>query len=137
MTIRTTILFSALLLLPAGGTQAQASTPHDTAYTPGGYRVFTDSGARATLDDIVQAMASQQVVFIGETHDDPTGHMLELELLRRAAIAYGDSAASGRTVVLSLEFFERDVQSPRGLHVIAANAPRRYVGMVAREAARH
>lgn len=170
MIIRTTVLISALLLLPPVTTHAQVPTPPDTAYTPGDYRVFTGAGARATLDDVVQAMASQQVVFIGETHDDPTGHMLELELLRRADSAYHDAADSDRRVVLSLEFFERDVQLPldeylaglipesafrtdarpwpryqtdyrplveysreQGLHVIAANAPRRYVSLVARE----
>ena len=163
-----TILTVAVLLLPST-TQAQVATPADTVYAPGEYRVYTGSGARATIDDIVRAMASQQVVFIGETHDDPTGHMLELELLRRATAAYGDAAAAKRPVALSLEFFERDAQLPldeylaglipestfrtdarpwpryqsdyrplvefsreHGLHVIAANAPRRYVSMVAR-----
>jgi uncharacterized iron-regulated protein len=107
-------------------------------------------------------MAAQQVVLVGETHDDPTGHYLELELFRRAARAHREAA-------LSLEFFERDVQPlldqylagstdesvflagsrpwPRyaadyrpmiefakqeGLPVIAANAPRRYITMVTR-----
>lgn len=168
MNIQMTVLISAVLLVPSVTAQAQVTSPVDTVYAPGEYRVFTGSGARATIDDIVQAMASQQVVFIGETHDDPTGHMLELELLRRAAAAYGDSAAN-RPVALSLEFFERDAQLPldeylaglipesvfrtdarpwpryqsdyrplvefsreQGLQVIAANAPRRYVSMVAR-----
>jgi len=115
-------------------------------------------------------MAPHEVVFVGETHDDPTGHRLEEELLRRAYEAYGDpgpDGAASRPMALSLEFFERDVQSildeylagliteaafrsdarpwPRyetdyrpliefsrqhGLHVIAANAPRRYATRV-------
>jgi uncharacterized iron-regulated protein len=57
------------------------------------------------------------VVFIGESHDDPTGHMLEAELWARAVEAHGAGAPdprghddAGRTVALSLEFFERDVQ---------------------------
>ena len=164
-----TVLIPAVLLLPSMTAQAQVTTTVDTVYAPGEYRVFAGSGARATIDDIVQAMASQQVVFIGETHDDPTGHMLELELLRRATAAYGNSSENERPVSLSLEFFERDAQLPldeylaglipestfrtdarpwpryqtdyrplvefsreHGLHVIAANAPRRYVSMVAR-----
>ena len=164
-----TILTAAGLLLLSVTAQAQVTTPVDTLYAPGEYRVFTGSGDRATIDDVVQAMAAQQVVFIGETHDDPTGHMLELELLRRATAAYGDSAATQRPVSLSLEFFERDAQLPldeylaglipestfrtdarpwpryqtdyrplvefsreHGLKVIASNAPRRYVSMVAR-----
>jgi uncharacterized iron-regulated protein len=83
--------------------------PHDvldTAYVAGDYQVFTGAGNTASIDDIVTAMGRTQVVFVGETHDDPTGHMLEALLLRRAFETYG----AERPVVLSLEFFERDVQ---------------------------
>lgn len=78
----------------------------DTVYRPGAYRAYTGAGETASLDDVVRAMAAQQVVFIGESHDDPTGHMLELELLQRAVRAY----LATRPIALSLEFFERDVQ---------------------------
>ena len=162
---------SLLLALPASAQDPSAAL--DTAYTPGAYRVFTGAGATATLDDVVRMMGRHQVVFIGEAHDDPTAHMLELELLKGAADAYGGTTlddVGARPVVLSLEFFERDVQLPlneylaghiteasfradtrpwprypsdyrplvelakeRGLPVIAANAPRRYVSMVTRE----
>ena len=77
----------------------------DTAYTAGEFRVFTGNGEPATLDEIVEAMASVSVVFIGETHDDPTQHMLEAELLKRAHAEYG-----GAPIALSIEFFQRDVQ---------------------------
>lgn len=156
--------------LPAAA-QDPAAQAADTAYTPGAYRVYTGAGAPASIDDIVRAMGPVQVVFVGETHDDPTGHMLELELLQRAAAAYGGAAVEpARPVALSLEFFERDVQLPldeylaglitetsfradtrpwpryrtdyrplvefameHALPVIAANAPRRYVGLVTRQ----
>ena len=172
MTQRMILLVPFLLLAVPAGAQQPAATL-DTAYTPGAYRVFTGAGAPATLEDVVRAMGRQQVVFIGETHDDPTAHMLELELLERAAEHYGGSSTGAegqREVALSLEFFERDVQLPldeylagaitetsfladtrpwpryrsdyrplveyakeRRLPVIAANAPRRYVGMVSRQ----
>lgn len=86
---------------PAGAQDAA----QDSAYVPGEYRVFDGSGTPATLDDVTAAMADREVVFVGETHDDPTGHMLEAELLRRAHDVY-----ASRGVVLSLEFFERDIQ---------------------------
>ncbi len=94
----------------ASPVQAQDSTPdipaaEDTAYTPGEYRVYTGAGQPASLDDIVAAMSNVSVVFIGETHDDPTQHMLEAELLKRAWEA---GLAPG--VALSLEFFQRDTQ---------------------------
>lgn len=154
----------ALLTTVAGAVPATAQDPlpegADTAYTPGAYRVFTGTGEPASLDSVVGAMEAVDVVFIGETHDDPTGHMLEAELLERAREAYGD-------IALSLEFFERDVQlvvdeyldglitessfraasrlwdryetdyrgliefsKAHGVDVIAANAPRRYVNRV-------
>jgi uncharacterized iron-regulated protein len=115
----------AVLLLSVAGTatvptttHAQDSTPgvplaDDTAYTAGEYRVYTGAGQPATLDDIVAAMAPHTVVFVGETHDDPTQHMLEAELWKRAYEAYGDPATAGadaRPVALSLEFFQRDTQ---------------------------
>jgi uncharacterized iron-regulated protein len=89
---------------------AQDSSPDvpsaaDTAYAPGEFRIFTGAGEPATLDDIVDAMTNVSVVFVGETHDDPTQHMLEFELLQRAHASHG-----GAPVALSLEFFQSDVQ---------------------------
>jgi uncharacterized iron-regulated protein len=118
----------ALTLLAAPATAQDLAAVTDTAYTPGEYRVFTGSGEAASLDAVVAAMGRHQVVFIGETHDDPTAHMLQAELLERALAAYSVGATTGvagaageaaavdqagagaRRVVLSLEFFERDVQ---------------------------
>jgi uncharacterized iron-regulated protein len=116
------------LFVSAPVARAQDSSPgtavaRDSAYAPGEYRVFTGAGVPATLDDVVAAMGEVEVVFVGETHDDPTGHMLEADLLRRAHEAFGAAGAdtegapgSGagprepRPVVLSLEFFQRDAQ---------------------------
>jgi len=98
-----------VLAAPARAQNPPRDTP-DTAYVAGAYRVFTGAGTPVAIDDIVAAMGRHQVVFVGETHDDPTGHMLEAELFRRAYEAYGAPGGAPRPVVLSLEFFERDVQ---------------------------
>lgn len=101
------LFISALTAVPpAAAQEAEAPSHHDTAYVAGEYRVFTGAGAPATIDDIVEAMSRHRVVFVGESHDDPTGHALEAELLDRAHGAY----AASRPVALSLEFFEHDVQ---------------------------
>lgn len=105
-----------LVLMIAPPARAQDSSPGvgDSAYVAGEYRVFTGAGEPASLDDVVAAMGNYSVVFVGETHDDPTGHMLEAELLKRAFAAYGEPAAeAGRTprpIGLSLEFFQSDAQ---------------------------
>jgi uncharacterized iron-regulated protein len=102
-----------LMIAPPVHAQDPAPGVGDTAYVAGEYRVFTGAGDPASIDDIVAEMERYQVVFVGETHDDPTGHMLEAELLGRAYAAYGAPGANDRAprpVALSLEFFQRDVQ---------------------------
>ena len=108
------VLITALTatVLPA---RAQDSTPGvgDSAYVAGDYQVFTGAGEPVSLEDVVAEMGRHQVVFIGEGHDDPTGHMLEVELLKAAYAAYGTAESSDtapRPIALSLEFFQRDVQ---------------------------
>jgi uncharacterized iron-regulated protein len=112
-------LVLSALSISAAPVVAQDSSPGvgDTAYVAGEYRVYTGAGEPASIDDIIAAMADRQVVFIGETHDDPTGHMLEALLLERAWEAYADPEAVGsegswdpRPIALSLEFFQRDAQ---------------------------
>jgi uncharacterized iron-regulated protein len=125
------------------------------------YQVFRSTGERATLDEAVAAADAATVIFLGESHDDPTAHALELEFLRRLQ--------SSGPLVLTLEMFERDVQQvldeyldgqitedhlissarawrnyktdyraviefakERKVPVVAANAPRRYVNRVSR-----
>lgn len=86
----------------------------DSSYVAGEFRVYTGAGEPASLDDVVWAMQLHEVVFVGEVHDDPTGHMLELELLERVdsllASEASDGGGDGRSVTLSVEFLQRDVQ---------------------------
>jgi len=105
--MNTTLSTLVLALVIAVPTHAQDSSPGmgDSAYVAGAYRVYTGAGELTSLEDVIADMGRHQVVFIGETHDDPTGHMLEAELLKGAHEAY-----ASRPVALSLEFFQRDVQ---------------------------
>lgn len=77
------------------------------------FRVYAASGKEVALEDVVNAMGKSEVVFLGETHNDAVAHQLEAELLQSAASRYGLNAAadSRRQLVLSLEMFERDVQT--------------------------
>jgi uncharacterized iron-regulated protein len=90
-----------------------AAAQQDTIPRVGEYRVYTGAGELASLDDVVAAMSDREVVFVGESHNDLTGHLIEVELLSRAYTAYEvaySSSEAKREVTLSLEMFERDVQ---------------------------
>lgn len=167
--MRLLAVFAALALLtgcvtaqPTGADSAPEPDPTADDAMPEPYRVYTNTGAPATLDDLVAAMRDADVVFLGEQHDDSTTHALQLRLFQAAD-------ALDRPVALSLEMFERDVQPvldeylaglirerdflaaarpwgnyvtdyrpvveyarERGLPVLAANAPQRYVSRVSR-----
>jgi len=70
------------------------------------FRVF-DSGRGAFVDvaRMNADLATADVVFIGEVHDNQNTHALELGTLEALARLRGD-------VILSLEMFERDAQEP-------------------------
>lgn len=55
----------------------------------------------------MKSLESTDVVFLGEYHDDSIAHALQLEIFKRAIEQYG----AKRKVTLSLEMFERDVQT--------------------------
>ncbi|HVE59702.1 MAG TPA: ChaN family lipoprotein [Pyrinomonadaceae bacterium] len=71
------------------------------------YRVFDAKGKPASLDKIIEAIAQTDVVFLGENHDDTTAHALQLQIFKAVIEKYGKD----RKVALSLEMFERDVQT--------------------------
>ena len=71
------------------------------------YSIFDGKGNPADLGKIVEAVGKSDVVFLGEQHDDSVAHKLQFEIFKRAFEKYG----STRKVALSLEMFERDVQT--------------------------
>ena len=91
--------------------QDTAAAPRDPDFA-NHFRVFTGGGEPASLKDIVQGMTGVDAVLVGEIHTDPVGHWIEAELFREALALAGAGEETGalRTVALSLEMFERDVQ---------------------------
>jgi len=69
------------------------------------YHVFRFDGQAATIDDVLKATDAADVVFIGEEHDDPVAHTIQSLLFIRA------HERVKRRVAVSLEMFERDVQT--------------------------
>lgn len=115
---RTIPLRRVALLLAAAFTSGAVNTSAQTAPHPQGvrsavsgeYRVFRGDGTPASLTEVIDAMGTHEVVFVGETHDDPVGHQLEQALFTGALSRWGTGSDTPRAVALSLEMFERDVQ---------------------------
>lgn len=133
--------------------QTEGANPH--------YRIYRGSdGLPTTLDALLAESNKTEVTFLGEVHNDPTAHSVEVQILE---------ASQGEHLTLSLEMFERDTQPlldeylsgliaeksflkesrpwtnykqdyrplveyarEHHLAVIAANAPERYVNRVSR-----
>lgn len=97
-------LFSILLI---AGCQVTPQGPGNG--DPNRLRIFDGvTGKEASLEQVVEDLASKDVVFLGETHLDHETHRLELELIRQL---HSRHEATGRPFVVSMEMFSRDVQS--------------------------
>lgn len=71
------------------------------------HRIFDKQGNPANFEQIVEQIGKSNVVFLGEQHDDTVAHALQMQIFKAAFEKYGAS----RKAVLSLEMFERDVQT--------------------------
>lgn len=101
------LLFIALLAQLAPNARSQSGQAGEATR----YRAFDSKGHSVKLEEIIEALDGADVLFVGETHDNATAHAVEAELLRRADERYSRGAGKGRAVALSLEMFERDVQT--------------------------
>jgi uncharacterized iron-regulated protein len=99
--------FASILLFAGLAAQLAAAQGAPAAH----YRAFDSKGQPATLQSIIDSLEGADVLFVGETHDNAVAHMLEAELLQRADARFGTASGKRRDVALSLEMFERDVQT--------------------------
>lgn len=86
-----------LTLMLAAGLQTTADPPRRV--------VDGQTGEMRPWAAMLDELALADVVFVGENHDDPNTHKLELAILQ-------ELTAKGRPVTLAMEMFERDVQEP-------------------------
>jgi uncharacterized iron-regulated protein len=68
------------------------------------YKVFTGEGRKADYKDILKEAEKADIVFFGESHDNPIAHWLELELTKELF------AVKGKDLILAAEMFETDNQ---------------------------
>ncbi len=119
-------------------------------------------GREITMDQLIDNLQQQDVIFFGEEHNDSIAHVLELRLLK------GLHDQGKRKIILSMEMFQSDIQlvldeyrnglinersfnedaklwnnyrdyrplvtyaRKNGIYILAANAPGRYANLVAR-----
>jgi uncharacterized iron-regulated protein len=70
------------------------------------FQIFDKNGNTSNIEEILKQIENNQVVFLGESHDDSVAHKLQFEIFKRTFEQFGHK----RKVSLSLEMFERDVQ---------------------------
>ncbi|MFC1492962.1 ChaN family lipoprotein [candidate division KSB1 bacterium] len=154
-------LISVLFGCSASTVQIPDTTPDIPVINSNHYRILKNDGLEEMdLSGLIEELNGADVVFIGESHNDPVAHYIEFEVVKRFSDRYGKTA-------VSMEMFERDVQyildeymkgyvqesflikdarawnnyeidykpvvefaRENDFYVIAANAPRRYVRIV-------
>lgn len=89
-----TKLFFGLLLLASANLFAQDKPA---------YRIFDSQGNPATYADMINTISSQQIIFVGELHNDPIAHWMELQITESVYDSHPDLA-------LAMEMFEADDQ---------------------------
>ena len=128
--------------------------------TSADYRIFDSVGNVSTLEELITGIRNSDVTFLGETHTDTVAHELEALLLEkswddRQSLSLEMFESDVQFVLneymeglINEEHFLKSARSwnnyesdyreliefnkERGVPVIAANAPRRYVNMVRR-----
>jgi uncharacterized iron-regulated protein len=68
------------------------------------YKLFTSSGKEVTWDKMVKDLGNSEIVFFGETHDNPIAHWLEYELMVELFKAHDTLLVAGA------EMFESKMQ---------------------------
>ncbi len=119
--MRAFLCLSVLFAL-SPGLRAQSGSPGALASQPTGslasgytpHRVFDTRRKRFTdFETLLGHLVSADLVFVGEQHDDPATHRMELAILEGIA-------RRRDSIVLALEMFERDVQSPLDAYLAGA-----------------
>lgn len=111
-----TVLAGTFIALAGLATVAAQSPPPtaSSAYVP--QRVYDTRRATFTDFEMMTAdLGRADVILIGEQHDDPNTHRLELALLEALA-------RRNVSVTLSLEMFERDVQGSVDTYLAGSSA---------------
>jgi uncharacterized iron-regulated protein len=90
------------LFLTSSSVLAQETT-EEPAGAPTPFLMDSRTGDVVEMEGLVDQLASQDVIFLGEQHDNDAGHAFQLQVIQSLH-------SRGVDVVVSTEQFERDVQ---------------------------
>ncbi|MEW6666060.1 MAG: ChaN family lipoprotein [Thermodesulfobacteriota bacterium] len=61
-----------------------------------------EAGARISFDDLIDRLSSRDLIFVGEVHDNPEHHLVQVQILQ--------ALAGLPPVAMAMEFFQRPAQ---------------------------
>ena len=64
--------------------------------------IHTESGKAIPFDEFINQLAEKELVFIGEVHNNPEHHLIQIQILQ--------ALTQGRRPVVAMEFFEKSRQ---------------------------
>lgn len=107
------LLMSALLaagvLWGCGGRKMTApppaAPPRPTGPLATGQILEVRTGTRVSFDELIHSLAAHDVVFIGEIHDNPDHHLIQIQILQALLDRWG-----GGRKAIGMEFFPRPSQ---------------------------
>lgn len=99
------VLFSTLAILAA--TAQGEDQKKSQKITAKHYRIYDSNGHAVSWQAMLHKLQSAQVIFLGESHDDPVAHHLQAKIFKKL---HQSCKKPSSTLALSLEMFERDVQ---------------------------
>ena len=99
------LALSACCAPPRASLLGNSQEPYPPAHPPKvGQILHLPTGTYVSLPQMQHVATDSQVVYVGETHDNPASHRLELEVLKALAERYPGEAALG------MEMFSDDQQ---------------------------
>ena len=83
----------ALISLTACSMTQQPTGNPEGPYSPASEPAVSDiyhqpTGVKVTAEEMLGALTDARIIYIGETHGNPTSHRLELDVLRAVAERY-------------------------------------------------
>ena len=104
------IVFLPLLLLAAGGcasikpTKPAVKGEHIPGPFERGHIMNMETGKTLSFDSFIKQLGTKRLVFIGETHDNPEHHLIQVQILQALM------AGHERPLTLAMEFFQTTQQ---------------------------